>query len=51
MDNTTSEIEQGNDALQIGESVLDDIEQIAEYRDAISELEQSETFEDIAAEP
>ena len=50
LDSTKSEIEQGYDAMQIGESVLDDLEQIAEYKDAISELEQSETFEDIAAE-
>lgn len=50
LDGTKSEIEQGYDAMQIGESVLDDLEQIAEYKDAISELEQSETFEDIAAE-
>lgn len=50
IDSAKSEIENGYDVLRVGDSVLADIEQIAEYRSAISELEQSETFEEIAAE-
>ncbi len=50
LDGAKTEIENGYETLRISESVLEDIKQIAEYKDAISELEQSETFEDISSE-
>lgn len=50
IDSDKSDLENGQEALSVGQSILEDIEQINEYHEAINELNESESFEDIAAE-